>query len=441
MGNFGEMFHQMFHHGETFYKHPLTISQHYLTPMFTYKFLVNPRDNALRLRISNNRKKAEIGMGFNVHPDFLENAMSEMPDKSNIKLRSSIMAWNVRIEDVRLDLMDSGREDADVKEIKELIQQAIFGSNVVKSDSKAPTKQRTDGKTGFTSHFQTFIDAKTNKGTKGVYQHTLDRIRLHDPDIDLKSFEDIDLKWLVDFEAFCAKTASKNARNIHLRNIRAVFNNAIDYELTTAYPFRRFKIRPEATRKRSLSVEELRRLFDYPVEPYAELYRDMFKLIFMLIGINTVDLYGLKCVSRDGYIEYKRAKTGRLYSIKVEPEALEIINRYKGKSGLLCIADRWNDSRNFRHQCNKALQKIGQVERRGRGGKKIITAEFEGLTTYWARHTWATIARSLKVPKDDIALALGHGSKTVTDIYIDEDLSAVDEANRRVLDWVLYGKR
>ena len=409
--------------------------------MFTYKFLVNPRDNALRLRISNNRKKAEIGMGFNVHPDSLENALSETPDKANIKLRSSIMAWSVRIEDVRLDLMDSGRENADVKEIKGLVLRAIFGDSAIRDCQEDTIGQPARDKAAFTSHFQAFINAKSNKGTKGVYQHTLDRIRLYDPDIDKKSFEEIDLKWLAGFEALCAQTASKNARNIHLRNIRAVFNNAIDYELTSAYPFRRFKIRPEATRKRSLSVEDLRKLFDYPVEPYAELYRDMFKLIFMLIGINTVDLYGLKHISKDGYIEYKRAKTGRLYSIKVEPEALEIINRYKGKNGLLCIADRWNDSRNFRHQCNKALQNIGLVERRGRGGKKHITAEFEGVTTYWARHTWATIARSLKISKDDIALALGHGSKTVTDIYIDEDLTAVDEANRRVLDWVLYGKR
>jgi hypothetical protein len=293
----------------------------------------------------------------------------------------------------------------------------------------------------FTAHFQSFIDNKKNKGTKGVYKHTLDKIRLFDPDIDKRSFEDIDLKWLTDFESFCAQTASKNARNIHLRNIRAVFNNAIDYEITSAYPFRRFKIRPEATRKRSLSIEELRKLFDHPIEPYAEIYRDMFKLIFFLVGINTVDLYGLKEITSDGRIEYKRAKTHRLYSIKVEPEALGIIEKYQGVKGLLCIADRWSDSRNFRHQLNKALQRIGEVERRGRGGKKVITSAFPELSSYWARHTWATIASSLDIPKDTIAAALGHGGNTVTDIYINFDQRKVDEANRRVLDWVLYGKR
>ena len=294
----------------------------------------------------------------------------------------------------------------------------------------------------FTRHFQRFIDGKTNKGTKGVYKHTLDKIRTFDHNIDKKSFEEIDLKWLNDFEHFCAQTASKNARNIHLRNIRAVFNNAIEYEITTAYPFRRFKIKPEATRKRSLTVEELRKLFDYPVEEYAEIYRDMFKLIFMLIGINSADLWALRSITHDGRIEYKRAKTGRLYSIKVEPEAMEIINKYRGKNGLLCIADRWSESRNFRHQCNKALQRIGKVERVGLGGKKIITAEFENVTTYYARHSWATIARSIGVSIDDIALALGHGDgHDLTRIYLDEDRQKIDDANRLVLDWVLYCKK
>ena len=63
-----------------------------------------------------------------------------------------------------------------------------------------------------------------------------------------------------------------------------------------------------------------------------------------------------------------------------------------------------------------------------------------GLTTYWARHTWATIAASLDVPKETIAHALGHGNDTVTDIYIDFDKRKVDEANRKVLDFV-FGKK
>lgn len=372
-----------------------------------------------------------------ISPEELDAVLTTQPKKSEAAQRRSlrllVSQYSAYLERVVSKTIEDGNIKIDVLAIRNEFERHFGLIEDVENDVTGV----------FVAHFLKFLDGKTNKGTKGVYKHTLDRIRAFDPGIDKKTFEDIDLKWLTDFEAFCAKTASKNARNIHLRNIRAVFNSAIDYEITTAYPFRRFKIRPEATRKRSLAVEDLRKLFNYPVEEYAEIYRDMFKLIFLLIGINSADLWALKSITRDGRIEYKRAKTGRLYSIKIEPEAMEIIERYKGSNGLLCIADRWNDSRNFRHQCNKALQKIGRVERVGRGGKKIITAEFEHLTTYYARHSWATIAyNDCGISKDIIAQALGHsGGETVTDIYLDKDMRLVDEANRRVIDWVLYGKR
>lgn len=401
--------------------------------MFSYKFYVDStRNDALMLRITNNRKKAEMSMGLKMPLEELETALSGC--SKNIRLEKMLNSWIAQIKDLMLELADNKDSDKEVKEIRAILQERLLGVTPTRPEEEIP-------KGNFAVFFQSFIDGKENKGTKGVYKHTLDRLRLFDPDIDKKSFEDITLQWLTDFESFCAKTASKNARNIHLRNIRAVFNNAIDFEVTAAYPFRRFKIRPEPTRKRSLSVEELRRLFNYPVEPYAEIYRDCFKLIFMLCGINTVDLHGLKAITKEGRIEYKRAKTHRLYSIKVEPEAMEIVQKYQGTTGLLCIADRWSDSRNFRHQLNKALQRIGEVERKGRGGKKIITSAFPEISSYWARHTWATIAASLDIPKDTIAAALGHGGNTVTDIYIDFDQRKVDEANRRVIDWVLYGKR
>lgn len=125
----------------------------------------------------------------------------------------------------------------------------------------------------------------------------------------------------------------------------------------------------------------------------------------------------------------------------MEPEALEIINRYRGCGQLLDMMDRYKSSTYFGQHLNRALQRIGAVERRGRGGKKYFEPLCPGITTYWARHSWATIAASLDIPKETIAAGLGHGGNTVTDIYIDFDRRKVDEANRRVLDWVLYGKR
>lgn len=160
-------------------------------------------------------------------------------------------------------------------------------------------------------------------------------------------------------------------------------------------------------------------------------------LMFYLVGINSVDLFSLEEI-RNGRIEYKRSKTGRLFSIKVEPETQTIIEKYHGKNFLLDVLDTYGNYKDFTHRMNDNLRKIGTVERKGRGGKKIREPLFPKLTTYWARHTWATIAAELDIPDETISLALGHSSgNRVTNIYINRDRKKVDVANRKVIDYVL----
>ncbi|MCD8312957.1 MAG: site-specific integrase [Bacteroidales bacterium] len=279
-------------------------------------------------------------------------------------------------------------------------------------------------------------------GTRKVYMQTYRRILAFDPKAETElTFGNMTVDWLMRFDAFLSRTApSRNARNIHLRNIRTVFNFALDDGMDVPYPFRRFRIRAEPTRHRALSVENLRTLLSFPAEECAVQYVDMFRLTFLLMGINMADLFELREVTPDGRIEYRRAKTHRLYSVKVEPEAMEIISRYRGKKRLLYMADRYSDHYDYAHHMNDALKRIGPVAV-GKRGKKSYSPLFPDLTVYWARHSWATIAASLDIPKETIAAGLGHGGNTVTDIYIDFDRRKVDEANRRVIDWVLYGKK
>lgn len=298
----------------------------------------------------------------------------------------------------------------------------------------------TEEKNLFASRLRRFAELKRNTRTRDLYIGTLSRMRAFDRRIDKMAFEDITVAWLNEFDSFMARTApSPNARAVHMRNIRAVFNDAITDEVTAHYPFRKFHIRRVATAKRALTVEQLRELFSYECEPHQQQYVDMFKLSFFLIAINIGDLCLLKTME-DGRIEYHRQKTKRFYSVKVEPEAQELLERYKGGKHLLNILDRYKSYRGYAARLNNELRRIGEVEV-GRYNKKSYTPLFPRLTTYWVRHTWATIAAQLDIPKETIAAALGHGGDTVTDIYIDFDQRKVDEANRKVMDWVLYGKR
>lgn len=265
---------------------------------------------------------------------------------------------------------------------------------------------------------------RVKESTRCMYVHTLDVIGKTE---DLESFtmSEIDYRWLCALESrLIADGMKTNTISIHMRNIRAVFNHLIDMgdiEID-CYPFRKFKVKSEETRKRSLTLAQLRSIRDTKEGPMKR-YADLFMLTFYLCGINIIDLCNLKEVTPDGRIEYRRSKTGRLYSIKVEPEAMAIIKRYRGKSHLIDILDRRkekNAHKSFMIRMNKYLKTI-----------------IPGISTYWGRHSWATIAAELETPNETIAAALGHsfGSST-TAIYINFNQKKVDDANRAVIDYI-----
>ena len=396
------------------------------------------KDGTCPLKLAVNHKGRTVLVSLNIYlfPDCWDTDKNEVvKDKRKVVYNDALRRRLHLAQDVIFKLSETG-------ELKTMTA-AVLKKRIEAGENPIPDLPTSETIPLLRDAFQDFISTCKTKGTKTIYQHTLDRIEKF-ADFDTLTFEQIDASWLRRFEAELTEGNKVNTIALHLRNLRAVFNRAIDEEVIPQgmYPFRRFKIRKEATPKRSLTIDELRTLRDYPCEDWQEKWRDMFMLIFYLIGINTVDLMGLTEV-RNGRIEYRRAKTHRLYSIKVEPEAQAIIDKYKGRKHLLNFADRYADHGNFRRRMNSALQKIGPMEwvkndskTHPKNNKKQYNARFPNITSYWARHTWATIAASLEIPKETIAAALGHGGNTTTDIYIDFDQRKVDEANRKVIDFL-----
>lgn len=395
----------------------------------------------LKLDFAHKYKHAQLAVGVRVLPSQwdakAQKVRGSMSDESTNLFLLQTMA---RVSEIILKLTNAGD---------------LVGLSAVEVKNRVASELRPDAGADnlFLARFRSYASLCKSQRTREIYQVTIKKVLAFDSHAESLSFEMVSKDWLSRFEAWLGSEAggcpSVNARSIHLRNVRAVFNDAIDNGVTAWYPFRTFKVKTEATKKRAVAVEVLRSLFSYPVT-WQEQYVDAFKLSFCLIGINLVDLLALNADQLvDGRLSYRRSKTGRLYDIKVEPEAAALIEKYHGHLGRLVS---WGENRKhyttFTYQMCRGLKSIGSTVKEWRTDElgvyrevEVFRPAFPMLSSYVARHSWATIAASLDVPKDVIAHALGHGGSSVTDIYIDFDLRKVDDANRRVLDWVFYGKK
>lgn len=357
----------------------------------------------LKITISHHNGTAHINLGISVHRDEWDAVRCRCLGSARVH-QSYLTQRLAAVQSAMLQIRDAGRAKVmDAKQLRDAVLALLNPEHV-------PT---------FGEWYEQFAMRHENQRTREIYLATLHLIRLHDKNAADAKFEEINRAWLETFYASLAqRSPSVNARNIHLRNIRAVFNDAIDNGITDFYPFRRMRIRPQQTPKRALPLKVLRSIM---LGDDSNRYLDAFRLSFLLIGMNSADLLTLTENNlRDGRIVFHRHKTHRLYSVLVQPEAQAIIDRHRGRRLLLDFAENCTVYRHFANRANIYLHGI-----------------HKGLTMYWARHTWATIAAALDIPDDTISLALGHAARnSTTDIYIRRDLRKVDEANRRVIDHV-----
>lgn len=378
---------------------------------------------ALRLRMSKDGETAMPLTGIRIRPeDWKDNRCTDA--RLNVRLRDILD----NAEDFVLKLkMDGTWDGMSAQELADAILRKCLSA-----DPK-PKKGET-----FSERLLEYRGRQTKRNTRNLYDWTHKTLTEFDPSFTERPIKKMDYDYIVRFDKWCRDSGKKvNSISILMRNIRAVLNEAEKDGISVSYPFKRFHIKNEETRKRSLTDDELRLFMTCKVNNGQERYRDYFLLMLYLIGINMTDLFQARPEDlKNGRLNYTRDKTGKLYSVKVEPEAMEIIKKYRGKEYLLEALDGHVDFLSWSSQLNKRLKAIGQVV--GRYNRKIKESPFKDISTYWARHTWATLAYRLGVSVDTIAQALGHSdrSHSVTMIYIKPDQSRVDEANRKVIDYV-----
>ncbi|HIV32525.1 MAG TPA: site-specific integrase [Candidatus Alistipes excrementigallinarum] len=372
----------------------------------------------IQFLLSSKGKVTTIGTGVNIRPEHWNGEVNKavLPKCPNARaINESIESLFFKYTNTLRNLENDGKlVGKSVTEIKKLLVEVRSGSS----------------KESLTDYFSRYAESRRTEKSREVYRYTLKTIRAFDN--EEVPFEKVNVIWLKAFDAHLEKQGvGINTRAIHFRNLRAVFNSAINEDLIGLeyYPFRKFKIASSRKDKEALTEEQLQRLIAYDTPyPFRRTARDLFLLSFYMCGMNLVDLYHLDRL-REGRAHFIRTKTSgkniNPVSILVQPEAAEIIARYAGAEHVLRFIEERATYDTFIHQVQRALRHIAKE------------LGIEGLTFYWARYTWATLADKLGISEKEISKGLGHVDTSIAGkFYISYDWTKVDRANRTVLDYI-----
>ncbi|NDW18277.1 site-specific integrase [Dysgonomonas sp. 216] len=315
----------------------------------------------------------------------------------------------------------------------------------------------------------TLLDAKTNKiiyktvsefyieyidylksigkiGTAKNYRDSFNSLkRFTNNKLDIY-FNEITLQWLNKYEKWLRDSQCKETSiSVFFRTLRSVFNKAIANKNAKAesYPFKEFKISKfdTTTEKRAIPKESNKQIMNVDLDSnnkYMQLSKDLYVFSYLCGGINFTDIANLQHSNiSEGKLSYIRQKTGKKITIPIGTEAIQIVNSYL-KEGV-CSDDyifpildktihitelqKYNRKHKVLEHINKCLKIIS--------AKAGINAN---LTTYVARHSFASVLKCSGVNIALISETLGHSDLKTTQIYLDSfENSQIDEAMKNLL--------
>lgn len=414
--------------------------------MTTFKAIVEPhykrRDNTynIKIRVIHQTKKRYISTQWYV-------TAKDMTSKLKLKTQSFIDASEDLIREYR-KRCDSFGERLKVMDIGELVEELTsdkapgrFDLDFVQFVKEEAFKLKQSGRDGTSLHYITAL----NSLIRFVQSDT---ISIHDI---TQGFMQRYIDYLVSMPALPNKVRGKRAQSSYPSAIRALHNKAKEkYNDEDAgiiriplSPFAKLKIpKVELSRKRALGIEKIQMIIDLPYisrhgqEPTEycrfNLAKDVFLLSFLLVGMNSADLYN--CSSyKNGIITYQRTKTKTRRADKAEikitvpVQAKLLIDKYRDKTGarVFDFYQHYSTANAFNANVNKLLKTIG------------LKIKCDDLEFYAARHSWATIALNVaEVDKYTVHTALNHvdESMKITDVYIEKDFGIIARANEKVLE-------
>lgn len=288
---------------------------------------------------------------------------------------------------------------------------------------------------------------KTDKtGNRLIYKTSYNSLKVFNNGRLNILFSDIDISWLNKYERWLrAKGNKETTISLLFRTLRSAYNKAVEAKCArkTDYPFDEFKVSrfDVKTKKRAISKEYIKKIIGIDLSGENDsfsLSRDIFVFSYLCGGINFSDVANLKQDNIiNGRICYIRQKTGKAISILLSDEAWDILSRYRISNNvmrgyLFPILDI-RVHKTAQQKQNRIHKILGKVDK----GLKLIAEKCkieQNLTTYSARHSFATVLKNSGVNVALISETLGHSNLSTTQIYLASfDNKQVDEAMLHLL--------
>ena len=388
------------------------------------------KEGTLYYHIIHQRKLRWISTDYHVYPE-----------EWNAR-KSSVIVSNSNNRQAHLQLIQS-QIDWEMKQMQCIIHDKEMDGVSYSVDDLANEIQQLPTSQSVFMFFRQQIAKKEQMqcvGTKNNYTNAVNRFVEFRNQKDL-TFSQMTADMMEMYQAWLwNRGVGQNTVSFYLRTLRTLHHKAVEAGQATSNDiFAHVQTANVRTAKRAISVKDIRKIekLDLPRGSSLDKARDMFLFSFYLRGMAFVDMAFLKKSDlKCGLVSYNRRKTHQNLNIEWIKPMQAIINKYaeqtKDSPYMLPIltgkeTSPYTQYRKVEYNTNYNLKKIGKMI-----GLKIP------LTTYVARHTWASIALHMNIPIATISEGMGHNSYKTTQIYLESiDVATINEANRRIIRKIL----
>ena len=398
--------------------------------LYTSKILKNG-ESPIVLRVIKDRKPKYLTVGYSCHPDVWDKE-NNLPKKKHPHFKEICL------------LIDSKKKEAG----KLILDLENENKNLSSFEIKSKLKKEKTNNSSVLDYFESIIKRLIASGqikNADVYRDTKRNLSYFLGNRKIQ-FSEIDIQFLNKFEEYLKnKGKGGNTIFIYMRTLRALINKAIKENVCSEkyYAFKGFslgKYTKIKTAKRAISKTDIDKIKNLDLSDNENLIdaKNIFLFSFYCRGINFIDIALLKWSNiYQNQLSYIREKTKERFNLELLLPAIEILEYYKeftfaNKESYVfpLLNDNhktpqsiYNRRQKMNGKINKDLKEIAK--------KAEINAD---LTTYVARHSFATIMKKSGISTTIISQALGHDSEKTTQIYLESfENTVLDEASKVIL--------